>query len=265
MRVNNALHRHGIPVRPQGVASRTEMIMTFDHLPPIIRAVVEGTLHGWIRLHRFRITMAFPSLGTAADYLDIASSTLVHQLRLLERHVGAPLFHRSRRGTPHQPTPHGHTLLRELDNEHVQPLMTAALHGCNAPTMPDAKTLAHAVREAMTPPRKPRPLKPFGDIPVGRLRMTHTTLTLLRHLTTTDAEEFYGHGLHESTGIHHSTLHPLLRSLEQARWLTSSDEDEADWLAGAPPGCGPGRRRTYYRLTPDGRRAALRELNTPRK
>ena len=265
MLVNNALHRHGIPVRPQGVASRTEMLITYDHLPPNIRAAVEGTLHGWIRLHRFRITMAFPSLGTAADYLGIKSNSLVHQLRLLERHVGAPLFHRSRRGTPHQPTPHGHALLRELDNEHVHPLMTAALHGCNAPAMPAAKTLAHAMREAMTPPRKPRPLNPFGDIAVERLRMTHTTLTLLRHLTTTDAEEVYGHGLYQSTGIHHSTLHPLLRSLEQAGWLTSRDEDEADWLAGAPPGCGPGRRRTYYRLTPDGRRAALRELNTPRK
>ncbi|MDV6245345.1 TniQ family protein [Rhodococcus opacus] len=265
MRVNNALHQHGIPVRPQGVASRTEMIMTFDHLPPNIRAAVEGTLHGWIRLHRFRITMAFPSLGTAAGYLGIKSNSLLHQLRLLERHAGAPLFHRSRRGTAHKPTPHGHALLRELDNEHVQPLMTAALHACNALAMPDAKTLAHAEREAMTPPRNPGLLKPFGDIPVGRLRITRTTLTLLRHLTTTDAEEFYGHGLHQCTSIQHGTLYPLLRSLEQAGWLTSRDEDEADWLAGAPPGCGPGRRRTYYRLTPNGRRAALRELNTPRK
>ncbi|RYE37843.1 MAG: hypothetical protein EOP24_48305, partial [Hyphomicrobiales bacterium] len=48
-------------------------------------------------------------------------------------------------------------------------------------------------------------------------------------------------------------------------WLISSDEDEADWLASAPPGCGPGRRRTYYRLTPNGCCAALRELTTPRK
>ncbi|KJF19336.1 MULTISPECIES: PadR family transcriptional regulator [unclassified Rhodococcus (in: high G+C Gram-positive bacteria)] len=131
--------------------------------------------------------------------------------------------------------------------------------------MPDAKTLAHAVRETMTPPRKPLPLKPFGDTPVERLQMTHTTLTLLRLLTTTDAEEFDGNGLHECTGIHHSTLYPLLRSREQARWLTSRGEDEVDWLAGAPPGYGPGRRRTYYRLTPNGRRAALRELNTSGK
>ena len=50
-----------------------------------------------------------------------------------------------------------------------------------------------------------------------------------------------------------------------AGWPTSSDEDEADWLAGAPPGCGRGRRRTYYRLTPKGCCTALCELTTPRK
>ncbi len=38
-------------------------------------------------------------------------------------------------------------------------------------------------------------------------------------------------------------------------------EDKHQWRAGAPPGKGPGKRRTYYRLTPDGHRAAQREVD----
>jgi DNA-binding PadR family transcriptional regulator len=49
--------------------------------------------------------------------------------------------------------------------------------------------------------------------------------------------------------------------MNKAGWLTSRPEDEQSWLAGAPPGCGPGRRRTYYTLTAEGRRAARHELD----
>ena len=56
-----------------------------------------------------------------------------------------------------------------------------------------------------------------------------------------------------------------IEAIHTAGCLTSHPEDEAEWVAGAPPGRGPGRRRTYYQLTPDGLRAATHELNQPRR
>ena len=43
------------------------MIATLgEDIPPDIRRAVEGSLHGWQRLHRFREAMACPAIGTAA-------------------------------------------------------------------------------------------------------------------------------------------------------------------------------------------------------
>ncbi|WP_134662651.1 MULTISPECIES: TniQ family protein [unclassified Amycolatopsis] len=261
--VHKALTESSIPTRPPGVGSRTEMITSLDKsVPALVRAAVEGTLHGWQRLHRFRIAMDFPTIATAASYLHIVPSTLAHQFDALKKSLGAPLLHRAGGRRPHKPTSVGEQLLLDLADPHVQQLMNAALP--HAPHRPDDNTLEQARRLAAAPAKPPR-TRPYPGIPVARLRMTRATLAVLADLRSHHPAEFYGHELHQRIGLHHGTLYPLLKQLHAAGWLTSRPEDEAEWLAGAPPGRGPGRRRTYYQLTPDGLRAATHELHQPRR
>ncbi|MFF0458420.1 hypothetical protein [Nocardia africana] len=264
MTVNLALPRFGIPVRPQGVHSRTEMLASLDDtIPAGIRTVVEGTLHGWQRLHRYQIAMAFPTLHTASDYLGLPSGSLVTQINQLETALDTQLFHRAVYRKPQHPTDFGHQLLTDLTQPQVRQLMAAALHQLTP--MPDPKTLAEAQRKVAAPRRPGTALRPFKDIPVARLPMTRPLRTILADLLTHHPEQFYGQQLHQRTGIDTATIYPLLRRMEKAGWLTSWPEPEHEWLAGAPPGCGPGRRRTYYQLTHHGHRAATHELNHPRR
>ncbi|MEV2226866.1 TniQ family protein, partial [Nocardia vinacea] len=214
MTVNHALPRLGIPVRAQGVHSRTEMIASLDPtIPTTIRTAVESTLHGWQRLHRFRIAMAFPTLNTASEYLAMPSGSLFTQINQLEKALGANLFHRATYRKPQQPTELGHQLLRDLQHPEVQQLMTTALNRqtkrspdkntadtTNQPPparkrrpqpMPDAASIAQA-REKLSKPRKHTGLQPFPDIPVTRLRMTRVALTVLADLRTHYPEQFFG-------------------------------------------------------------------------
>jgi DNA-binding MarR family transcriptional regulator len=137
--------------------------------------------------------------------------------------------------------------------------MAEALHGRPGFNLPPEDVLDAAGRAVAAPQRR-RPPAPFDDISLARFRMRPPTLTLLRHLLEDPDREFYGLEVHQHIGIDPGTLYPLLKKLAHAGWLTSKPEDEAEWLAGAPPGGGPGRRRTYFRLTSDGHRAAQREF-----
>jgi hypothetical protein len=130
MTVIAAARRHGIPSRPKGVHSRPDMIATLgEDIPPDIRRAVEGSLHGWQRLHRFRQAMAYPAIGTAARQIGAHPSALIHQFQRLERDIGAMLYHRSSPGHPMRPTARGNALLQALGQPAVRAL---------APPQPDA-------------------------------------------------------------------------------------------------------------------------------
>jgi len=259
MTVIHALERFEIPIRPSGVTSHPHMLQVLDdRLSPDLRAVVEGGLHGWHRLRRFQIAMAFPSLETAAEYLDAHQSALVTQFRRLEADIGAKLFHRSAFGKPHQPTDRGRQLLNDLRQRNVWTLMTEAL-GENYPPDPHRTVLARA-QARNSHRRTASPPKPFDDIGVERIRSSQPLRILLQDAIDQNWADFYGMEITARTGIDGGTLYPLLKRLHAAGWLLSWPEHDQEWLAGAPPGRGPGRRRTYYRFTPDGRRAALHEI-----
>ncbi|MFF3154147.1 TniQ family protein [Streptomyces sp. NPDC057910] len=258
--VRRRLQYYEIPLRPQGVHSRTVMTAKLDKsIPRDIRAVAEGTLHGWLRLHRFQITMAFPNLESAAEYLGSHQSALVTQFQRLESDHGHALFHRSGFGRPQRPTAHGRAVLRALNNPQVQALMNNALRPDQRIAPPDPQTLARA-QAGLKTRKSPGPLKPFDSIPVDRIRITGPTLTLLRDLIAHQDEEFYGAQIQTRTGLDTGTLYPQLKRLKQAGWLTSRPESEESWHSRAPVGCGPGRRRTYYALTTGGLRAASHEI-----
>lgn len=260
--VRRRLQHLGIPLRPQGVHSWTVMTAKLDRsLPRDVRAAVEGTLHGWLRLHRFQIAMAFPNLTTAGRYLQAHRTALTTQFQQLETTIGHTLYHRSVQITPQRPTQHGQSLLRHLQQARVQELMNAALAPDQRFPMPDATTIAEANTIALRPP-KPGRLKPFDGIAVQRIRIRQETLTLLHDLLAHASEESYGAQIHARTGLPQGTVSDQLRRLQRAGWLTNRAEDDASWMRRATPGRGPGRRITYYSLTPEGRRAAEHEVQT---
>ncbi|MFC8869380.1 LysR family transcriptional regulator [Streptomyces sp. NPDC057148] len=125
--VRRRLRHLNVPLRPPGVHSRTIMTKIDTSLPRDVRSAVEGTLHGWLRLHRFRIAMRFPSLDSAASHLKTEPNALVTQFQRLERDIGKSLFTRAAFGRPQQPTPQGRRLLRDLETDRVRALMTASL------------------------------------------------------------------------------------------------------------------------------------------
>ncbi|GGW90328.1 TniQ family protein [Streptomyces lomondensis] len=226
--VRRRLKRLNIPLRPPGVHSRTIMTKTDANLPRAVRTAVKGTLHGWLRLHRFQIAMRFPSLDSAAHYLKVEPNALVTQFQRLERDIGTPLFNRAAFGRPQQPTKQGRQLLRNLEKNRVQALMTTSLQHDQITAQPDDHTLeaAHAKFRIR---RNPGPPTPFSDIAVERVRITGPTLILLRHLLTRPQEEFYGAEVIPRTGLEPGTLYPQLKRLERAGWLTSR-------LETTPPG-----------------------------
>ncbi|HVA61366.1 MAG TPA: hypothetical protein VNG13_12650 [Mycobacteriales bacterium] len=123
MTVIAAARRHGIASRPKGVHSRPDMITTLgEDIPPDIRRAVEGSLHGWQRLHRFREAMAYPAIGTAARQIGAHPSALIHQFQRLERDIGATLYHRFSPGHPMWPTARGNALLQALGHPAVRAL-----------------------------------------------------------------------------------------------------------------------------------------------
>lgn len=259
MTVNRALEHIGIPRRPAGIGSHPHKLAKIDRrYPADIRAAVESSLHGWQRLNRFQIAMAFPSLETAARFLGADQATLVNQFQRLEAEIGSTLFVRGAFGRPHRPTPRGRRLLDALDRQHIKVLMEVALSG-RRQQLPDQATLELAAIDAATR-KAPGPLQQFDGIKVQRIRVTAATETVLRDLIDHGAERTHGQEIATRTGLDDATVYPNLRRLLAAGWLTSWPEDEQEWLAGAPPGRGPGRRRTYYTLTDDGRRAARHEI-----
>ncbi|MFL4492407.1 TniQ family protein [Streptomyces sp. VTCC 41912] len=260
--IRRRLQQLGIPLRPQGVHSRTVMVAKLaTSIPRDIRAAVEGTLHGWLRLHRFHIAMAFPNLTTAGDYLGAMQTALTTQFQRLEDDIGHRLYHRSVQTTPQRLTARGKSLLRSIQQPDVQTLMHDALSPAQMLPPPDAGTIADATA-AFRRRRKRGPLKPFDGIAAQRIHIRRETLTLLHDLLDHADEEFYGAQVHTRTDLPQGTVSDQLRRLRRAGWLTSRPEDDDSWMRRATPGRGPGRRITYYSLTPEGRSAAAYELHT---
>jgi hypothetical protein len=122
-----AARRHGIVVRPPGVHSTSAMTTRLPPgIPPDIRSAVEGSIHGWQRLDRFRSAMNYPTVTAAADHLAVDQGTLVRQFRRLEQDIDAQLYHRGARGKPVRPTDRGAALIRNLDRADVRAARASA-------------------------------------------------------------------------------------------------------------------------------------------
>ncbi|MEV6673932.1 TniQ family protein [Streptomyces sp. NPDC051162] len=247
------LEQLDIPRRPFGVQSSTELNRKLDEsVPRDIRAAVEGTLGGWLRLRRFQIHMQFPTLLGTAHYLGVAPGRLAMQFGRLEEAIGAELFHRSVRHEPQRPTARGTSLLNDLDNPHIRQLMHNAL-GPQIETLPDqasidaAVALADGERAALTA------LDPHTPPPT-HLRIPPPILPLLQYLVEHANQATYSAQIHARTDISFTTIYKQLKCFEEAGWLTSRRETAHERR---PRG---GRGRTYYTLSPTARRLPLRNL-----
>lgn len=251
--VKRRLTELGIAVRPVGAHSRREMLAKLDDsVPPDIRAAVEGTLHGWLRLHRFQIHMTFPTLSATADYLNVERGALSMQFSQLERAIGADLFHRATGHAQQRPTPRGMALLQQLDEKNIRALMQHVL-GRNIAPMPTHRALTAAHEAFGSDNRTLTDLTNLGECP-DRITVPLPLLPLARHVLAHGDQEVYAAQLHTITGISLSTIYKQLRRLEAASWLLSRRETANE----RPHRGGPGR--TYYTLTPIARLISLHAL-----
>lgn len=126
MTVTRCAREYGIAARPPGITSHPQMVTTLaSTLHPDIRSAVEGGLHGWQRLHRFRAVMSFATIDTAANHLGVDQSTLVRQLQRLEADIGRTIYHRATTTQDMRSTQRGAALLRALDHPDAQQHLAA--------------------------------------------------------------------------------------------------------------------------------------------
>ena len=96
-----------------------------DHSGGDIRRATADSPAGWRRLRRFQAAMASPTIAAAAARLRICPSALSHQLRRLERDIGARLYQPATSRRPWRPTGRGAALLTALARPGTQALAAA--------------------------------------------------------------------------------------------------------------------------------------------
>jgi DNA-binding transcriptional ArsR family regulator len=94
-------------------------------IPGDIRRATAGSPAGWRRLRRFQTAMTSPTIAAAAARLRICPSALSHQLRRLERDIGASLYQPATSRRPWRPTRRGAALLTAMAIPAIQALAAA--------------------------------------------------------------------------------------------------------------------------------------------
>jgi PadR family transcriptional regulator PadR len=77
-----------------------------------------------------------------------------------------------------------------------------------------------------------------------------TTIKVLNAMLQDPIGDHYGLALIDATGVKSGSLYPVLRRLEEQRWVVGEWEDIDEAAEGR-------RRRRYYKLTPDGLAVAI--------
>lgn len=203
MVVIRAAGRYGIDSRPQGVASRNELLTRLpDWAPADLRRAVEGNLHAWARLERFAEAMTYPSLTQAGIGMAISVRTLVTQFHRLERDIGAPLYHRTPPGRPagtgaqQRPTARGAALIHALAQPEIKALRhpqarSAARGTAGYRTLTEAE-LVHTIQARNLPsyvaPAVQRALlNPQGHLRRGGWRRLQRFTSVMAYPTLTEA------------------------------------------------------------------------------
>jgi DNA-binding transcriptional ArsR family regulator len=169
--------------------------------------------------------MTYPTIAAAAARLRICPSALSHQLRRLERDIGARLYQPATTRRPWRPTPHGAALLTALARPDIQAL--AATH---APDISGPDGSPSRYRDRM-----PISLGPDADDArqAATLFRVLASPTRLAILLTLQAGEQRITDLAAQLGGSQANISVHLTRLKQSGLITS-------WTQG---------RAVYYRLT----------------
>jgi len=137
MTVAKAAHAAGITARAPGITSHPDLLTQLgDDYPNDLRAAVNGQLHGWQRLRRFRQVMQHRSINTATSHIGADLSTLVSQIGRLEHDIGITLINRATATTPMTATTRGVKLLETLAQPHIDALVERYGQPPQRPTTP---------------------------------------------------------------------------------------------------------------------------------
>ena len=116
------LHERDVTGPQSGTGSPAE---PGGQIPGDIGRAAQDSPAGWQRLRRFQIAMTYPTIAAAAASLRICPSALSHQLRRLERDIGARLYQPATTRRPWRPTTRGAALLTALARPGIQALAAA--------------------------------------------------------------------------------------------------------------------------------------------
>ena len=219
------LHERGVTGPRSGTGRPAE---PGGQIPGDIGRAAQDSPAGWQRLRRFQIAMTYPTLAAAAASLRIYPSALSHQLRRLERDIGAKLYQPATTRRPWRPTRRGAALLTALARPDVQ-----ALAAAHAPDLSGSVSSRSRYRDRM-----PISLGP-GAAPARQAAALFSVLaspTRLAILLTLQTGEQRITDLAAQLGGTQANISAHLTRLKQSGLITSRTQGRAVYYRLAQPG-----------------------------
>ena len=220
-----------------------------------IRRATADSPAGWQRLRRFQTAMTSPTIAAAAARLRIYPSALSHQLRRLERDIGAKLYHPATSRRPWQPTGRGAALLTAL----AQP-GTQALAAAHAPQI--SGPAGSRYRDRMPISLGPDAAHARQAASLFRVLANPTRLAILLTLQAGDQRII---DLAAQIGGSQANISAHLTRLKQAGLITSRTQGRAVYYRLTQPELGALLQAAGQLLTPTGQQATEENDTTVRK
>jgi ArsR family transcriptional regulator, cadmium/lead-responsive transcriptional repressor len=220
-----------------------------------IRRAAADSPASWRRLRRFQTAMASPTIAAAAARLRICPSALSHQLRRLERDIGARLYQPATSRRPWRPTGCGAALLTALARPDIQAL--AAVH---APQISGPAGSRH--RDRMPISLGPKAADARQAASLFRILANPTRLAILLTLQTGEQRIT---DLTAQLGGSQANISAHLTRLKQAGLITSRTQGRAVYYRLTQPELGALLQTAGQLLTPTGQQATEENDTTVRK
>ena len=228
-----------------------------DQIPGDIRRAAGDSPAGWHRLRRFQIAMASPTIAAAAARLRICPSALSHQLRRLERDIGAKLYQPATSRRPWRPTRRGAALLTALARPGIQ-----ALAAAHAPDVSGPARSRSRYRDRMPISLGPDAAAARQAASLFRVLANPTRLAILLTLQTGEQRIT---DLTAQLGGSQANISAHLTRLKQSGLITSRTQGRAVYYRLTQPELGALLQAAGQLLAPAGQQAAEENDRTVRK
>jgi DNA-binding transcriptional ArsR family regulator len=228
-----------------------------DQIPGDIRRAAQDSPAGWHRLRRFQIAMASPTIAAAAARLRICPSALSHQLRRLERDIGARLYQPATSRRSWRPTGRGAALLTALARPGIQ-----ALAAAHAPDISGPARGRSRYRDRMPISLGPGAADARQAATLLRVLANPTRLAILLTLQTGDQRIT---DLAAQLGGSQANISAHLIKLKKSGLITSRTQGRAVYYHLAQPELGDLLHAAGQLLAPAGQQATEENDTTVRK